>query len=193
MRLLETAVILLCASTVMGSALDPCFRAVSSASGSFLVITDAEYPHELPASATRATLNVVTGTVHSAFSSNTYWDGPSWRVIFMKGDSFLSGCPLSLISDDGEFLVLVGAGYWGAALRIYHATKQEREGALVRDIELKEIWPSDKQQPTVFTDGTPHWFDGGTFKFSSDSRFLIHKTRWGNIVRIRLSDGSVVH
>lgn len=41
------------------------------------------------------------------------------------------------------------------------------------------------------TDETPEWYAGGAFNFSSDGQQLIHKTRWGNTVRISLGDGSV--
>ena len=64
---------------------------------------------------------------------------------------------------------------------------------LIKGIDLKEIWPPDKVAANTGTwdDHTPEWFAGGTFEFSSDSRKLIHETRWGNTVRVNLEDGSV--
>ena|SRR5271155_866381 len=195
-RWVGTFALLLWASAAVAGPLAPCFRAISSASGSFLVITDAEFPHALPASADRVTLEVVPGTIHKAFSSNTYWeyDWRSWSVLLRKGDSFMSSCPLSLISDDGGFLILLDEQGLDAALHIYHRPEQGHSGVLVRDIALKEIWRERKWQERremVMTDETPQWFEGGTFEFSSDSRVLVHRTRWGNTVHIHLSDGSV--
>jgi hypothetical protein len=104
-------------------------------------------------------------------------------------------CPVSLITDDGEFLILL-PDVWGinSAIRIYRRPGQGHNGVPVRDIALKEIWPPEKLQERSFmsiTDETPDRFAGSTFDFSSDSRILIHKTRWGNTVRIHLTDGSV--
>jgi hypothetical protein len=176
-RLFGTVAVLVCASAAIAGPLQPCFRAVSSASGSFLVITDAEYPHALPAMAERVTLQVVQGTTHKVFSSNKYWgDFSGWSVRLTKGES----CPLSLISDDGNFLILLRT--FDSALRIYRRPEDGQNGVLVRDIALKEIWPEHKWQEwrdMVMTDDSPLWFKGGTFEFSSDSRVLIHKTRWG--------------
>jgi len=55
------------------------------------------------------------------------------------------------------------------------------------------LWTPDRlaAKPRFWTDETPEWFAGGTFEFSSDYRQLIHKTRWGNTVRINLADGSL--
>jgi len=65
-------------------------------------------------------------------------------------------------------------------------------GVFIKDITLREIWPADKfPNVQIVTDETPQWFAGGTFEFSADCRLLIHKTRWGNTVRINLQDGSV--
>ena len=62
----------------------------------------------------------------------------------------------------------------------------------IKDIALREIWPADKLPNAQWATGeTPQWFAGGAFEFSPDCRQLIHKTRWGNTVRINLPDGSV--
>ena len=190
--------LVLSALPAVAGPLAPCIRAVGSASGSFLVITDAEFPHALPATADRVTLQVVPKETfvndanHKVASPNTYWNGYDWRgwsVLLTKGDTFMSSCPVSLITDDGEFLVLLG---WGlnSAMRIYRRPDQGRNGVPVRDIALKEIWPPEKLQVGA-TDETRDWFAGSTFDFSSNSRILIDKTRWGNTVRIHLTDGSV--
>jgi hypothetical protein len=170
-------------------------------SGSFLAITDAEFPHPLPAMADRVTLQVVpketfaNDTNHKVASPNTYWNGSDWRgwsVQLTKGDAFMSSCPVSLITDDGEFLILLDRFGLNSAIRIYRRAEQGHKGVPVRDIALKEIWPAEKLQEQGFiTDETTDWFAGSTFDFSTDSRTLIHKSRWGNIVRIYLMDGSV--
>jgi hypothetical protein len=198
-RLLGTLAILTCASAAMAGTPAPCIRAVGSASGDFLVVTDAEFPHELPARAERVTLHVISKETfvddpnHEVASPNTYWSSGGWSVVLKKGERFMSGCPLSLITANGEFLILLDAYDFDSALRIYRRPEQGYHGVLVRDIALKELWPSDKQEPTVVTDHTPDWFAGGTFTFSADSHVLIHKTRWGNTVHIHLPDGSVSH
>ncbi|MGA8437604.1 MAG: hypothetical protein WB762_35140 [Candidatus Sulfotelmatobacter sp.] len=193
----------MCASPAVAGPLAPCIRAGGSASGSFLAITDAEFPHALPAMADRVTLQVVpketfvNDTNHKVAAPNTYWNGYDWRgwsVQLTKGDAFVSSCPLSLITDDGEFLILLDRSGINSAIRIYRRPEQGHNGMPVRDIALKEIWPPEKLQERSFmgfTDETPDWFAGSTFDFSSDSRILIQKSRWGNTVRIHLIDGSV--
>ncbi len=66
-------------------------------------------------------------------------------------------------------------------------------GVFIREIAIDKIWPTDKlpANSAIWTDHTPEWFAGGTFEFSADNRQLIHKTRWGNTVRINLFDGSM--
>jgi hypothetical protein len=67
-------------------------------------------------------------------------------------------------------------------------------GVFIKDIALNEVWTPDKlaANSSIWTEGTPEWFAGGTFEFSSDCLQLIHKTRWGNTVRINLQDGSLL-
>jgi hypothetical protein len=199
------AVVLFAASAMAGP-LAPCIRAASSASGSFLVITDAEYPHPLPAAADRVTLRVVPkqtfagDTLHKVSSPSTYWISGGWNgwsVQIEQRDNFMSSCPISILSDDGEYLILLNSTPWASpnsAMRIYRRAGEGHKGILVKDIGLKDIWPEKKWQEwrnAGWTDETPEWFAGGSFAFSSDSRTLIHKTSWGNTVHISLADGSV--
>jgi hypothetical protein len=198
-RLIGTLTFLLGACAAFAGPLTSCFSAVSSASGAFLVITDAEFSHSSPHGAERDTLKVVHGATHKVLASNMYWssDFVGWNVVLTKDDSLLSTCPMLLISDDGNFLLLLSNDGVDSALRIYRRPEQGHSGVQVRDIPLKEIWPGQKwrewqEQHAMVMDGSsPEWFEGGTFQFSSDSRVLIHKTRWGNIVHIHLSDGTV--
>jgi hypothetical protein len=101
--------------------------------------------------------------------------------------------PLSLITDDGEFLIVLNEYATDSALRIYrrrdHLGDPVREapdhGVFIKSIALREIWPAHKlPNVQIVTDESPQWFAGGTFEFSRYCRLLIHKTRWGNTVLI---------
>jgi hypothetical protein len=203
-RFLWVVVVFLCAVPAIAGPLAPCIRAASSASGSFLVITDVEFSHLLPASAERVTLSVVPretidrDTIHKIASPNKYWifgGWNGWSVQIEKRDRLMSPCPISIISDDGEYLVLLMEGpRWDWAIRIYRRAEQGYKGIIVKDITLEDIWPKNKSQEwhnATWTDESPEWFAGGSFAFSADSHTLIHKTRWGDTVRIGLADGSV--
>lgn len=194
---------LLCAAPAIAGPLAPCIRAASSASGGFLVITDAEFPLTSPASAERVTLHVVPietfdrDTNHKVDSPNKYWifgGWNGWSVQIEKSDNFMSSCPIPILSDDGEYLILLEGMSIDWAMRIYRRAGEAYKGILVKDITLKDIWPENKWQDwrnAGLTDESPEWFAGGSFAFSADSHTLIHKTRWGNTVRIGLADGSV--
>jgi hypothetical protein len=190
----------------------PCVKAVSSPQGNFLVITDRQIE---PIQGDIGEIRQVSfqmfpkeefinakDRMNSPLTSWTDWK--RWSVVLdarvAANRPFAWSCSLPLITDDGEFLVLLSGSalYTDAALRIYrrrdHFGDPVREGpdqgVLVRDIPLKEIWPPDKMAATSsWNDTTPQWFAGGTFEF--DSHQLVHKTRWGNTIRINLPDGSV--
>lgn len=197
-----------CPLTVLAGALPPCVKAVSSSNGNFIVINDVQYVPGNGNTRTveRASLEVFPketfiNTKDRVTASATYWtDWARWSVVLDSSNSRpVPGCPLSLITDDGEFLIVLNAHPVDSALRIYrrrdHMGDPVREGpdhgVFIRDITLRDLWPPDRPiKLQVTTDESPLWFAGGTFEFSSDSRELIHKTRWGNVVRIRLQDGS---
>jgi hypothetical protein len=118
-----------------------------------------------------------------------------------EADRSFSFCPVPLITDDARFLILLATGpAFRSALRIYRqADSSDRmqdgtvRGVLVKEIKLDELWPKAKSDPIhVWTDHTPEWFAGGRFDFADDNLLLIHKTRWGNTVRINLPDGKVL-
>jgi hypothetical protein len=191
----------------------PCPKAVSSNNGNFLVLSDVQFK---PAPENTARIRWVSLQVFpkenfinakdKLTTPATYWqNGPQWDVVLdsvpMHNDP---ECPLPLISDDGQFLILLHLGpalSEDAVLQIYRwdhryepaIGRTGHHGVLIKGIDLKEIWPNDKVAANTGTwdDHTPEWFAGGTFEFSSDSRKLIHKTRWGNTVRVNLEDGSV--
>jgi hypothetical protein len=105
-----------------------------------------------------------------------------------------------MITDDGEFLIVLNEYNSDSALRIYrrpgHNNANAREGpvggTLVKDIALKDLWPADKLEGGMRWDGEmQQWYSGGFFEFSPYCRCLLHTTRWGSAVRINLWDGSV--
>lgn len=208
-RLLVPSLVLASALPALAGALPPCVRAVSSNNGNFLVISDVQLEPEL---GNRARVQQVSLQVFPkenfinakdrVTSPTTYWTNwLQWSVVLDSRNMHpVPGCPLSLITDDGEFLILLNVPAVDSALRIYrrrdHNGDPVREGpdhgVFIKGITLREIWPPDQFSTVdIVTDETPQWFAGGTFQFSPDCRLLIHRTRWGNTVRINLSDGSV--
>jgi hypothetical protein len=182
-------------------------RAVASNNGNFMVLIERSL-----ASPHHASLNVlrkepfINGKDKLAALA-TYWtDWTIWSVVLDDTNQMRNepSCPLPLISDDGELMILLQTGPAFAddgVLRIYrrrdHPGDPMREGpdhgVLIRNIALKDLWPPEKaKQITGWTDETPQWFAGGAFEFSPDSRELIVITRWSNVVHIKLEDGSVV-
>ncbi len=211
-RLLPLSLMLACALPALAGPIPPCVKAVSSNNGSFLVISDVQLQ---PESGNRARVQQVSFQVFPKenfinakdrlTSPATYWSNwVQWSVIFDSSNAHpVPACPLSLISNDGEFLIVLNmyaAGSTSFAVRIYrrrdHLGDPIREGpdhgVFIKDVTLREIWPADKfPNVETVTDETPQWFAGGTFEFSPDCRVLVHQTRWGNTVRIHLEDGSV--
>jgi hypothetical protein len=212
-RLLPLFLILACARPALAGPLPPCVKAVSSNNGNFLVISNVQLEPEL---GNRARVQQVSLQVFPKenfinakdrlTSPATYWTNwVQWSIALNSSNAHpVPACPLSLISDDGEFLIVlnmdVAGSAGGSALRIYrrrdHLGDPIREGpdhgVFIKEITLREIWPADKfPNVEIVTDETPQWFAGGTFEFSRNCRVLVHKTRWGNTVPINLEDGSV--
>jgi len=135
----------------------------------------------------------------------THWTNwLQWSVVLRpRNKQPVTACPLTLITDDGEFLIVLHLHTADFdALQIYRrrdhigdpARRGLDHGVFIKNITLREIWPADKfgeMYRETKTDASPEWFTGGTFEFSPDCRTLIHRTRWGNVVRINLQDGSV--
>jgi hypothetical protein len=189
-----------------------CPKAASSSNGNFLVLTDVQVEHGQghAVKVQRVSLQVFPKEqfLNTRLTAPaTYWtDWPRWDVVLDSAAMHNEPkCPMALISDDGEFLILlrIAAVFSGedAVMQIYRWDHRYEpasgnagdHGVLIKAIDLKQIWSPEKL-PAKFvgwTDETPEWFAGGTFEFSSDYRQLIHETRWGNIVHINLVDGSV--
>ena len=198
-------------SSAWGGPLAPCIKAVSSANGNFLAISNFDWEPVTKGIAhrvTRVTLQVIPrerfiNEKDRLDSAGTFWgDWTQWSVVLNSQTSpFSLGCPLSLISNDAEFMVVIG-GCFDYCLRIYERRDHPGSplghgpdvGIFVKNILLSDLWPVDRvaaDRAMTHTDESPQWFAGGTFEFSEDCRELIHKTRWGNVVRIRLADGSI--
>jgi hypothetical protein len=193
--------------SMVAGAPPPCIKATISNNGDFLVISNVELKSNR---VERVTLEVFPkeefiNAKDRITSANTHWsNGPQWSVVLDSSNTapFVPGCPMFLISDDGEYLIVLNQHVFmdNTALRIFrrrdHLGDPMRDGpdhgVFIRDVALREIWASCTfADPQILTDETPQWFAGGTFRFSTDSRVLIHTTRSGNMVLINLPDGSV--
>jgi len=191
----------------------PCPRATSSSNGQFLVLADVAVKPGPGVGATVLSISFQVFPKENFINARdklstpaTYWtDWARWTVV-LRPDQLHSepGCRVPLISEDGQFLVLLlQIGPVSAdepVLQIYRRDHKTREGAssmnqgaFVKGLSLKVLWPTKKLPSSgmIWTDESLQWFAGGSFAFSSDSRQLIHKTRWGNTARINLMDGSI--
>ena len=200
-----------CTPRATAGPLAPCVTAVSSRNDNYLVVTDIQLEPGTgivpgrPLNVRQVTLRVLRKETFAnekdrLVAPATFWTSAQWSVILNSQNTpRFSGCPLSLISEDGEFLVVFDVNP-ESRLRIYRrrdhpgepVMKGPDQGVFIRDIPLQELWPADKVAgPQTGTDESPQWFAGGTFEFSQDCRQLIHRTRWGSTVRINLADGFV--
>ena len=182
----------------------PCVKAASSKSGNFLVLMDMQLdPPQSKDGVTRRIRgfsfeifpkeNFINAKDRLTAPGTYFSDGSSaqWGVTLDSRNTtdgpFTSSCPLPIITDDGEFLVLLAAMPALSAdfkiMRIYQRDRTSREipsqGRLIKEILLKEIWnPLRLRSLNGFDDESPTWYAGGTFVFTSDDRELIHTTRW---------------
>ncbi len=198
---------------VLASPLPSCPKAASSKNGNFLVLRDIQVEgaadHSGGKKIQQVSFQVLTKTdalnqANGFAAGATYWEFQVWDVILTEKNSHpLPYCAVPLVSDDGEFMVLLNqnaAAPGDSALwiykRRYHPGDRMGDGPetsiLVKSVTLGEIWLSDKFPKVIMvTDATPLWFERGSFSFSEDNRLLTHKTRWGNSVEIGLSGGTV--
>jgi hypothetical protein len=203
---------LACALSATAGPLFPCVKAVSSKNGNFLVLTDVQLDPRLGGVQGVSLLvyqkeNFINQKDRLTVPARYWTDGQRWSVVLEadRKHNEPHPCPLPLVTDDGEFLVLLHVGPTISAdagvLQIYrrrdHTGDPIREGpdhgVFIKEIGLNRIWTPDKLAANVgaWNDETPQWFAGGIFEFSSNNRQLIHITRWGKTVRINLADGSL--
>jgi hypothetical protein len=196
-----------CALPAVAGDFFPCARAVGSANGDFVVILDAQpQPGQADAHARFSVFprERFINAKDELLTPGPYWtDREAWSVVIESNRNEVANCPAPMITDDGEFLVLLHTGPAFAAtpvLRIYRRPEYPdsemadgRHPAASIHVALVKLWSPGQlaEINELWSDETPQWFAGGTFKFSSDSRLLIHKTRWHNTVRIALENGSV--
>ena len=196
------------ASRAHAGPLPPCIAATLSANNNILVVNDLAYddPYETHARIPRtSTFRVLRRYVDineglRLNGPNAYWADSIWSVVFTSsGKTPLIACPYTLVTDDGEFLVLISDFFGPAALSIYRRRDHPGlpfggpgpdHGVLIRQIPLLDLWPQE-HIPVMITDHTPLWFASGTFVFSPDNRTLIHKTRWGKTLQISLVTGEI--
>lgn len=205
--------ILVPVAPVLASPPRPCTKAASSKNGNYLVIRDVQLEPNQDrndgAAVHQVSFQVFTKTEFASTSDRftsaaTYWESLLWDVVLTRSDTRpLPVCAVPLLSEGGESLVLLNenaAGPADYALWIYRRSSHpgdrmadgQGSSILVKTVTLGDIWPADKfPKVIVVTDATQLWFAGGSFDFSEDNRLLTHDTRWGNSVRISLTDGAV--
>ena len=190
------------------SAPPPCVVAALSANGNILVVNELTYNDPDESHSRRlasATLRVLDRQVgfNGYFLLNSpdhLWTFNLWSVVSTNSkEAGRFACPYLLVTDDGEYLILLTPDFSQNVLSIYRRRDHPGlpgggtgpdHGVLIREIPLGDLWEA-KQIPQMVRDSTPPWFAGGTFKFSADNRSLIHKTRWGRTVFINLETGAV--
>jgi hypothetical protein len=192
----------------------PCIKAASSKNGNFLVLMNMQ----LDPAQSKDGVTMRIGFSFEIFpkenfinakdrltAPGTYFSGVSWAQWGVALDSrnatdgpFTSFCPLPLVTDDGEFLILlVQTPAFSAdevVLRIYRWDRTSRgipgDGRQIEELPLKKFYFPILESPG-FNDGSPSWFAGGSWNFSSDNGQLIYKSQYGNTVRITLANGSI--
>ena len=196
------------ANSAHAGPLPPCIDATLSANGNILVVNELTYddPNEshmrhATGSAFRVLQHYVE--VNEGLRMNgpdAHFAGPLWSLVLTNSDRDFIACPYSLVTNDGEYLILVRGGPIGRdVLSIYRRRDHPGQpfggpgpdhGVLVRHIPLTDLW-APELIPGVQTDHTPAWFAGGSFAFTADNRTLIHTTRWGRTLQISLETGKV--
>jgi hypothetical protein len=187
----------------------PCISATLSANGNILVTNQLSFDDPDPThlqKVRRSTFQIFSRYVsvkginddHHFDGPNTYWGFMLWSIDFDWGTPSFQGCPYTLVTDDGEFLVFVG-NMSDPALRIYRRRDHPGQpsggtgpdhGVFVRKITQLELLPPEHVQ-TMFSETYPQWYGRGAFTFSADNRTLTLKTRWGNTRQIDLVTGAV--
>lgn len=185
----------------------PCLKAVTSKNGDLLVVVDQQQGSgqiSLQVFPKENWINAKDRVSASAVFWNDYME---WSIILNPSNS--ESCPLPLITNDGEFLILLMnrddlAGIVfpdREALRIYrrrdHIGDPIRDGpdhgVFIKAISFKEILPPNRfiKSKQLFSDESPRWFVGSSFDFSADNRQVIYKHGREDGIHINLEDGSV--
>lgn len=187
-----------------------CVKAASSNDGRFLVVSERQtepiqgepVAHKI----IKQTFQVFPAQELLRYNLKmpiTAWhDLVLWQVELEPNDErWMFGCLVPLLNG-AEYLVLLndtdGVNPRNIAMLVYRApsrTEPNRavwgRGVLVRQLTARDIWPGHKFTDETVTDGTPSWFEGGTFEWGKDNHSLLYKTRWGDDIHIDLNTGSV--
>src|SRR5579871_587642 len=142
----------------------PCVKAASSKNGNFLALMNMQLePQQSGDGVTRRIRgfsfevfpkeNFINARDRLRAAGMYFSDWAQWGVALDRRNTtdqlFTSSCPVPLVTDDGEFLILLAAipamsDDWGV-LRIYRWDRLDREihghGRLIREIPLSEISP----------------------------------------------------
>ncbi len=196
--------LLLSCKLANAGAVPPCLKAVASKNGASLVIVEQQgdsgsfilniFPRE----------HWITSKDRITAPAAYWTDFLQWGIVLTPNLSSWISCPLPLITDDGEFLLLVSRDFAigpdREALRIYrrrdHIGDPRGEGpdhgVFVRAISFQEIWPPEKiKAHQGGTDHSPAWFVGSTFDFSGDNRELVYIFEGGTL-HVDLTDGAIL-
>jgi hypothetical protein len=210
-RLLALMIVLLLALPASALSYLRCVKAASSSDGRFLVVSDTQmepvkgepYAYKI----TRLTLQIfseekfgIPGEKPPSLPMTFWLDSPAlWTVVL--GDDKAQPCPLPLLSDAAEYLVLLGQqeGFdpHNVVMRIYKEPSRTGppsewgHGVLVKELTLKDLWPGRKFSDAPVTNGAPLWFERGTFQWGRDNHSLLHKTASGESVSVDLDTGFV--
>jgi hypothetical protein len=195
---------MMCGSLSAGPLL-PNVRASSSPNGRFLVLVEATY--DKPGAIVKMPVQTRYEVVEAERFTNegdrlnapvTFWSDSarSWTVTQSGVEMKEMFWPI--VSNDGQFLVLVGLGPVFSnttALEIYRQnchTRQDvancQEGKLVRGYTIGELGGGTERS---VMGGLPQWFAGGSMGFSADDKVLVVRAD-AIRVRIRLVDGAVL-
>lgn len=179
--LLSLCMSLACGIPAYAGPLFPCVKAVTSKNGNFLVVIGRKLESNADdgksansARSYQLALSVIPkedfiNSKDKLIAPATYWtDRPIWSVVLgpnhMQNED---GCPLPLITDDGEFLILLKTGPTfanePAILWIYRRRDHPGDpigegpdhGVFVKDIGLTDLWPLDKAREVTWTDESP--------------------------------------
>jgi len=189
------------------SPLPPCIRSTLSANANVLVLNDLTFddPDEThPRPVQTSTFRIFTRYSERneplrLNGPDSYWAHELWKVTLNREDkATFAICPYVLVTDDGEYLILLGDYPGRSALSIYRRRDHPglpyngtNDGQLIRQVPLADLWPRENL-PDGFMSGDPLWFAKGTFSFLPDNRTLIHTTRWGKTFQIDLQTGEVL-
>jgi hypothetical protein len=183
----------------------PCLKAVTSKDGNFLVVIEGQFESRQISLKVFPKENWINAKDRLTAQSPYWTDSLLWSLVGDPHQSGWESCPLPLITDDGEFLILLNRATIVPpdleALQIYrrrdHPGDRIREGSdhpgvLVRTILFKEIWPTRRfENDQRATDHSPQWFVGSSFEFSADNQYLLYKAGPDDTIHIRLKDALV--